>query len=100
MKDERPDPANPSAIMFRDLGDGRGIWLYPMLFTFKIVIGPIGACWFQDGWCYKDFLRAIHAFGEWNPLTEQEPRGWVRHPSSGRRRFPDGDPASEVNPDS
>jgi hypothetical protein len=84
-----------NAIAFRDLGDGRGVWLVPMIYTIKLIIGPIGAVWYDDGWCYKTTLRAQRAFDEWNPAVDKEPQGWVRHPPTGRRRFPDGDPATE-----
>lgn len=89
------DPHNPGAVLFRDLGDGRGIWVYPMMYTFKLVIGSIGSRSYDDGWCYADLGSALSAVAFWNPATEPEPSGWVRHPQSGRRRFPDGDPASE-----
>jgi hypothetical protein len=92
---ERPDPDNPSAIFFRDIGDGRGIWIYPMLYTFKLVIGRIGWPAYEDEWCYKDGRAALMAASQWNPPIEKEPEGWVRHPPSGRRRFPNGDPATE-----
>jgi len=92
---ERPDPRNPGAILFRDLGDGRGVWVYPMMYTFKLVIGRIGSRSYDDGWCYGSMASIVEAFCNWDPLKEQDPRGWVRHPASGRRRFPDGDPASE-----
>jgi hypothetical protein len=82
-------------ILFRVVGDGRGIWVYPMMFTYKLVIGPVGKDCYSDGWCYKDLNSATTAFSEWNPATEPEPQGWVRHPRTGRRRFPDGDPATE-----
>ena len=42
-----------------------------------------------------DKEAVVIAFLTWNPATETEPSGWVRHPPSGRRRFPDGDPATE-----
>jgi hypothetical protein len=90
-----PLGGNYGAIAFRDLGDGRGIWIYPMLYTFKIAIGPVGVPWFDNGWCYKDLECVVAAFALWEPSTEPEPLGWVRHPSTGRRRFPDGDPATE-----
>ena len=89
------DPANPSAILFRDLRDGRGVWVYPMTFTFKLVIGRVGSPVYDSDWCYKDCASVVIAFAEWNPLETAEPEGWVRHPRSGRRRFPDGDPATE-----
>lgn len=92
---EKPDPRNPSAILFRDLGDGRGVWVYPMLYTFRMVVGPIGCGGYDNYWCYKNFKSVVTAYSEWEPLKEPEPQGWVRHPPSGRRRFPDGDPATE-----
>ena len=85
----------PSALLFRDLGDRRGLWIYRMNYTHKIVLGPIGVPWYDNHWCYKDLASATAAFNAWNPATEAEPTGWVRHPDSGRRRFPDGDPATE-----
>jgi len=81
------DPNNIGALMFRDLGDGRGMWLYRMLFTFKIVIGPIGSPCFADGWCYKKLDNALSAFILWDPKTEKEPKDWTRHPASGRYRY-------------
>lgn len=88
------------AIAFRDLGAGRGLWIYPMMFTFKLVIGRIGADTYEDGWCYRreymaDFIRVFAAMNAWDPAQEKEPEGWVRHPPTGRRRFPDGDPETE-----
>lgn len=88
------------AIAFRDLGDGRGLWIYPMMFTFKLVIGRIGADTYEDGWCYRreymsDFIQVFMAMNAWDPFKEREPEGWVRHPQTGRRRFPDGDPETE-----
>jgi hypothetical protein len=95
-----PSEANPAlfrhgAIMTRDLGEGRGAWIYPMLHTFRIAVGAVEGGGYDDCWCYKDLLNAYTAFCDWNPATEPEPQGWVRHPPSGRRRFPDGDPATE-----
>jgi hypothetical protein len=83
------------AEAFREVGDGRGLWVYRMFYTFKLVIGPIGSGGYDDHWCYKDRQNAVTAFFLWNPLETAEPEGWVRHPPSGRRRFPDGDPATE-----
>jgi hypothetical protein len=85
-----------NALAFRELGDGRGVWIIPMIYTTKLIIGPIGAAGYDDGWCYKTRMRALQAFEEWNPATDKEPTGWVRHPTTGRRRFPNGDPATEV----
>ena len=80
------------AVAFRKLGDGRAIWIYPMMYTFKLCIGPLGSPWFDDGWCYKDLPSAHAAFDAWDPNVQPEPTGWVRHPSTGRRRIPDNEP--------
>ena len=91
----QPLGGNYGAIAFRDLGDGRAVWIYPMLYTFKIAIGPVDSPGYSDHWCYKDLESVVSAFALWEPSTEPEPGGWVRHPPTGRRRFPDGDPATE-----
>jgi hypothetical protein len=83
------------AAAYRELGDGRALWVYRMIYTYKLVIGQIGAAGFDNSWCYKNLASATYAFLTWNPLVEAEPTGWVRHPHSGRRRFPDGDPTTE-----
>jgi hypothetical protein len=83
------------ALEFRDLDDGRGLWVYPQIYTVKLVIGPVDKPWYDDHWCYKDAATALTAFREWNPAEQKEPDGWVRHPPTGRRRFPDGDPETE-----
>jgi hypothetical protein len=40
-----------NALAFRELGDGRGVWIIPMIYTTKLIIGPIGAAGYDDGWC-------------------------------------------------
>jgi hypothetical protein len=86
---------NDDALAYREVGDGRAIWLRRQFFNFQISIGKIGEFSFDDCWEFRDGVRALHAMAEWNPLTMKEPIGWVRHPPTGRRRFPDGDPATE-----
>lgn len=83
------------ALCFRNLGDGRGLWLRRQIYNWQLAIGPILSREYDDQWEYLDGLVAIHAMAEWNPLLTKEPTGWVRHPPSGRRRFPDGDPTTE-----
>lgn len=70
----------------------RMLGLIPMLYSTKLVIGPWGAPWYDDGWCYKDVHHAFFALVEWD--GEGEPDGWFRHPPTGRRR-PENDPAQE-----
>jgi hypothetical protein len=65
------------------------------LFTAAIVKGTIGdTIGYNDRWCYHSVEDARKALTEWDPLTQQEPAGWHRHPTTGRRRE-EGNPASE-----
>ena len=65
------------------------------LFTGAIVKGTIGdTIGYDDRWCYHSVEDARKALNEWDYLTQQEPDGWHRHPTTGRRRE-EGNPASE-----
>lgn len=48
---------------------------------------------YLDSWYFDDLDVGWRALWTWD--GQGEPEGWVRHPSSGRRR-PGGDPAAEV----
>lgn len=48
----------------------------------------------DESYCYQRLADALAEMARWNPNTEPEPRGWIRHIQSGRCR-PDGDPAKE-----
>ena len=50
----------------------------------------------DDVWEYPTIEAATEAMYEWATGEGDPPDGWLRHPKSKRRRFPDGDPASEV----
>lgn len=76
----------------RVLDDGRVLAVAPQIFTYRLVIGPVGAGWIDDCWCYHDLRTAVDQVGTWDGVGE--PTGWHRHPFTGRRR-PDGDPAGE-----
>jgi hypothetical protein len=84
-------------VPIRRLPDGRQLWLYPMMFTHKLCLGPAdNALWFDDSWCYPTREAGMQALETWDPLNPEtlEPDGWHRHPRTGRRR-PDGDPTQE-----
>jgi hypothetical protein len=56
----------------------------PMLFTAAIITGDIGDDYsFTDRWCYHSTEAAHAALEAWD--GEGEPKGWHRHPASGRR---------------
>lgn len=83
-------------LHIRPLGDGRAVFLLPMLLgNLRLAIGLMGDLCFDDGWCYQFEQReaAWRAALGWN--GEGEPEGWYRHPDTGRRR-PGGDVAKEV----
>ncbi len=48
----------------------------------------------DDGWCYETLGAALLALAKWNPLTQPEPEGWIKHINTERRRI-DGDPRFE-----
>ncbi len=79
----------------RDLGDGRMIGVMPLTFGRGCLgIGRADASAFDDVWDFQSLASAIAEAACWNPGEEREPRGWNRHPSSGRYR-PGGNPAQE-----
>lgn len=91
MSDKDP---RKNSLAYRTLDDGRELVVYPMLFTFRLCIGPQGAETYDDAWCYWYDFDAIKACEEWNGEGDDPPYGWHRHINSGRRRT-DGDPNQE-----
>lgn len=77
----------------------RGLWygVKRLLFHYTLVEGEIGdrECYTQR-WCYQTAEKAISALQAWSEggFEADEPDGWHRHPSTGRRRH-DGDPTKE-----
>lgn len=77
----------------RDLGDGRGVWVMPMLNgNGRLVVGPIEGQWLDEAYCYDSVVLAVAGALAWDGVGE--PEGWKRHIGSGRRR-PNGDPSRE-----
>lgn len=79
------------------LPEGRYKAILPLMYTHAIVVGRLGdETGYDDRWCFKSLAEARGAFEAWGGTGE--PEGWVRHPTSGRRR-PEGIPELEyVNP--
>lgn len=77
----------------RDLGDGRGVWVMPMMFgNGRLVVGGLDGMFLDDFWCYDSVVMACAHAIVWDGVGE--PEGWKRHIRSGRHR-PDGDPTKE-----
>ena len=76
------------------LPDGRVACIYPLVFTDAIIVMTAGdVTGYEDRWCYEKNGSADRALAAWDGAGE--PKGWHRHPASGRRRV-HGDPATEV----
>jgi hypothetical protein len=61
------------------------VGLFDFLFTTAIIVGKMGDTLnIYDRWCYHSREDAQKALDNWNGIDE--PEGWHRHPSSGRRR--------------
>lgn len=77
----------------RPLPGGRWVGTFNFIFTHAILVGRIGDyLGYADRWCYSDYGAALLALEDWDGTGE--PKGWHRHPDSGRRR-PKGDVAKE-----
>jgi hypothetical protein len=69
------------------LGDWGVVGLQKFMFTWAILaeVTPFG---YGDRWCYHGYGDAKAAFDAWD--GKSEPKGWHRHPASGRRIKEDG----------
>jgi len=81
------------SLFERRLDDGRVLVVYPLLWgNARLCCGPDDGLTIDNEWHYESSDLAIFAAAVWD--GENEPTGWHRHPSSGRRR-PEGDEARE-----
>lgn len=68
----------------RILPTGKWAAILPLFYTHAIVTGEVGDVeGYSDRWCYDYGLAALAALTVWD--GEGEPKGWHRHPSTGRR---------------
>lgn len=68
----------------RPLPGSRYVAIAPKMFTFAIVTGSMfDYLSVADGWCYDTYDQAKAALDAWD--GQGEPKGWRRHPGSGRR---------------
>jgi hypothetical protein len=69
--------------------------IMPLVTHDALIVAEIGdSTGYYDRWCFSPRAKADVAFDEWE--GEGEPKGWHRHPMSGRRRT-DGDPEQEYH---
>jgi len=81
-------------VVAKQLPDGTWIAVVPMSFGKGRLCSAISWSGYEDGWCYEKLEQAVVAMFEWDPDDTEEPDGWIRHISTGRRR-PDGRASSE-----
>jgi hypothetical protein len=87
-------PDEHGFVARRVLPDGRVLGVFPLIYTHKLVWTRfVGDCGYEDGWCYPTMVEAVIALCGWDGEGDP-PDGWIRHPTSGRRR-PGGDPTKE-----
>lgn len=71
----------------KEIGGGRYAAIYRKAFTVAIIVGRIGDTMsHDDNWCYRDYPSAKLALDAWD--GNGDPKGWHRHPASGRRVAP------------
>lgn len=63
--------------------DGSWCGILKLIFTYALV-SDINRTGYGDRWCYKSEEAARLALDEWAD-SQEEPKGWHRHPASGRR---------------
>lgn len=66
----------------KHFADGECAWLARMVFTCAILYG-LEVAGHRNRWCYHTAADARRALDEWDGTGE--PKGWHRHPATGRR---------------
>jgi hypothetical protein len=96
--EERKAFANENNYLaYREYHGGKWVALNHLMFTTAIVGGYIDTleCSVDERWCYHKQIDAVMALVAWEELGfVGEPKGWHRHPYTGRRR-PNGEPSLE-----
>lgn len=74
--------------------DARFVAVVPYAYTWAVIVGfyRLAMMCHEDRWCYHTMAAAVAAAHVWD--GQDEPVGWHRHPSTGRRRE-NGDPTQE-----
>lgn len=71
----------------RPTGGGRWACIAPKAYTHAIITGRIGDhVSISNNWCYHNLIEAKAALDAWErDGYAGEPKGWHRHPATGRR---------------
>lgn len=72
---------------FRVWTDGvRSVWVIPMIYNHRVAIGVEGDTGYEHGWCYPNATTAIAAALNFDPHTDDEPVGYIKRATVGRRQ--------------
>lgn len=82
-------------IYERELEDGRSVFVYQMVYTARLCIGPTDWDVYDRGWCYQNSALAIAAATIWEGDGDPPPP-WIKEVGTERRRV-NGDPALEYD---
>jgi hypothetical protein len=79
--------------MIMVLPAGRWAGIFQFAFTWAIIVGRVGdKVGYDDRWCYSSANKAAEALLNWHTDGFRgEPKGWHRHPATGRRVSPSGE---------
>jgi hypothetical protein len=84
---------NPDYLATKPLPDGRVACVLPLFFACaRLGVGPADCAGFTEVYDYDNHAAALAALERWDGTGE--PAGWMRNPTTGRRR-PGGDPGKE-----
>lgn len=80
---------NPKHYIIAHRFDLRKGWLITVIkqpFNYRLTVSKKDLNSYDDMWCYEHYVDALVAFALWNPTCMEEPLGWIRNPTTGRRR--------------
>lgn len=82
-------------VAARQRADGRWLMVVPRMYNAGLIVDrDLDDGMFEEEYSYEALDEAIVALIVWDPATDADPSGWVRHIPSYRRR-PGGDAAKE-----
>ena len=84
------EDGDSTLIWYAELDDGRAVFVYVMLFTnARVCIGPKGALWYDEGYCYSSPAGALLAAAKYVQADGKgEPEGWIKNLQTQEYREP------------
>jgi hypothetical protein len=91
-------PGTDGMLAMRIWPSGAIAGIESMIYTVRITIANPGTTFgtWDDMWCLEKTADILRALREWSYPQVSEPLGWIRNPTTNRRRI-DGDPNQEYS---